>query len=458
MMKKLSRRKFVKTGAAVAAGAFVLPRFSIGQPGPSANSKLNLAMIGAGGFASMAYPAIKTENLVALCDVDSSKFGQHAEKFPEINDARKFSDFRVMLDKIGGELDGVIVFTPDHTHFVATMATMERGLHVFTQKPLTHNIWEARTLRKAFEKYKVVTNMGNQGHASDGIREMREWIEAGVFGQISRTDSWQAGGGWGFAAGYQPKEAPIPSSLDWDLWLGPSRTIPYYPRIHPGSWRRWQAYGSGMLGDWYPHIADAPVWTLGLYEPTVIEAELTEEGSEWLTPRNLRIRWDYPARGDKAPCSMYWYNGDGNPNPHRPAKPEQWSWEDELPGGGSLYHGEKTIGFTDNRSSNPRLANRDEMKAFKEAGFPAEKYPRVGGCPYQEWIRAIKGEGPQPGSNFHYASRFTEVQLLGVLAGRFGGRIEWDAAAMKITNRPELNEFIKDPVREGWSYGEHLWT
>lgn len=457
-MNSIPRRTFIKTGAAAATGAFVLPRFSIGQPGPSANSKLNVAMIGAGGFASMAYPSLATENIVALCDVDSNKLFQHAEKYPQLRQARTFSDFRVMLDKMGSELDGVIVFTPDHTHFAATMAAMERGLHVFTQKPLTHNIWDARTLRKAKEKYKVVTNMGNQGHTYDGIRQMREWLDADVLGQVTEAHSWQGGGGWGFPAGFQPKEAPIPANLDWDLWLGPSKMIPHYPRIHPGKWRRWQAYGSGMLGDWFPHIADGPVTTLELFEPTVIEAELTEEASEWLTPRNLRVRWDFPARGDKAPCSFYWHNGEGDPNPHKPVKPEKWTWSDELPSGGSLFHGEKNTAFSDNRSTNPRLINKEEMKAFKEAGFPAEKYPRVKGGPYLEWMRAIKEEGPEPGSNFDFASRFTEVQLLGVLAGRFGGRIEWDAKEMKITNRPELNEYIKDPVREGWSYGEDLWT
>ena len=457
MMKKLSRRKFIEAGAAAVAGTFVLPRFSIAQPGPSANGKLNIAMVGAGGIANMAYAPLRTENIVALCDVDANKFGEHAEQFPEITEARTFADFRVMYDQMGKEIDAVVINTPDHTHFVATMAAMERGLHVYTQKPLTHNIWEARTLRKAREKYKVMTNMGNQGHTYNGIREIREWLRAGVFGQVARVDSWQAGGGWGFPPDFLPVEGTTPASLDWDLWLGPSRTIPYTHRIHPGTWRRWNAYGCGMLGDWFPHIADGPVWALDLYEPAVIEAELAEEGSEWLTPKNLRVRWDFPARGDKAPCSLYWHNGQGTPNPHKPVKPEAWSWGDELPSDGSLYHGEKQTGYTDQRSNNPRLINREEMRVFKENGFPPEHYPRVEGGPFIEWARAIKGEGPEPGSNFNYASRFAEVQLLGVLAGRFGGRIEWDAANMTITNRPELNAFIKDPVREGWSYGEHLW-
>lgn len=452
-VKTISRRNFLQAGT-VAAGAFVLPRFSIGRSGPSANSRLNVAMVGAGGIAYMAYNGLQEENIVALCDVDSSKLHEHAEKYPHITKAETFSDFRVMFDQIGKEIDAVCISTPDHTHFVATMAAMERGLHVYTQKPLTHNIWEARTLRKAKDQYKVVTNMGNQGHTYDGIRQMREWVEADVFGQIYEVHCWQRGGSWGVPAGYQPTETPVPASLDYDLWLGPAKKVPFHSRFHPQGWRRWRAFGAGMLGDWFPHVADGPVWSLDLYEPVAVEAEISEEGSEWLTPAVCRIRWDFVERGSQKPCSLYWHNSDSN---MRPATPEQWTWSDELPSGGSLWLGERNIGFTDGRSSNPRLANREEMKAFKEAGFPAEKYSRVAGGPFREWTRAIKGEGPEPGSNFEEAGRFTEVMLLGALAARFGGRIEWDAKAMRITNRPELNQYLKDPVREGWSYGEGLW-
>lgn len=452
------RRTFLKTGLAAAAGSFILPRFSIAKSGPGANSRVNVAMIGAGGIASMAYLGLKDENIVALCDVDSTKFGEHAERFPDITRAKTFKDFRVMLDKLGHEIDAVVIGTPDHTHFVATMDAMQRGKHVYTQKPLTHSLWECRTLKKAKDKYKLVTCMGNQGHASDGIRQMKEWIDADVFGQISRIDSWQTGGGWGVPVGTIPTADRVPDTLDWDLWLGPAPQVPFYRRFHPLGWRRWRPFGAGMLGDWFPHIADGPVWGLDLYDPIAIEAEVSEEGSEWLTPKTLRIRWDFAARGDKAPCSLFWHNGEGTPNPHIPSKPTAWTWDSDLPSG-SLYHGSKAMGFTDNRSSNPRLANKEQMKAFKEAGYPAEKYPRVPSKdPFKEWAAAIKGTGPEPGSNFDYASKFTEVQLLGVLAGRFGGRIEWDSANFKVTNRPELNQYLKDPIRDGWVYGTDLWT
>ena len=385
-MKNNSRRSFIKNSATATAGAFVLPQFSIAQSGPSANSKLNIAMVGAGGIAYMAYPPLRSENIVALCDVDANKLLEHKEKHPDIEKARTFNDFRVMFDQMHKEIDAVVISTPDHTHFAATMAAMERGLHVYTQKPLTHTIWESRTLKMAKDKYGLVTNMGNQGHTYTGIRQMREWLEADVLGEVTEAHSWQIGGGWGFPTDYQPQPATAPETLDWDLWLGPSNSIPYYHRIHPGGWRRWQAYGAGMLGDWFPHVADGPVWALDLYDPIAVEAEVTEGGSQWLTPSTLRIRWDFASRGNLPPCSLYWYNSDDN---LKPTKPENWGWEEELPRGGSLFMGAKNTVYTDSRSNNPRLASREDMKAFKEAGLPEETYPRVEGGPFEEWIRAI---------------------------------------------------------------------
>lgn len=192
-MKKMNRRSFQKT--AVAAST-TIPLFSIGKPGLSANSKVNVAMIGTGNIAGQAYGGTQTENIVALCDVDSSMIDKNLKKHPSNPSAARFSDFRVMLDKMGKEIDMVCVNTPDHTHFAATMASMEHGINVFTQKPLTHNIWQARTLKKAKDEYKVLTNMGNQGHTYNGIRQLREWYEAGIFGQISEAHSYIKGPNW----------------------------------------------------------------------------------------------------------------------------------------------------------------------------------------------------------------------------------------------------------------------
>ena len=188
-MKTMNRRSFLKSGVAVATGSLALPNFFIGKAGAAANSKLNVAMIGCGNIAGMAFDGCQNENIVALCDVDSTMLFQYEKEYPQIKKAKTFSDFRVMLDKMGDEIDAVCINTPDHTHFVATLAAMERGKHVFTQKPLTHNIWQARTLRTAMHKYNVITNMGNQGHTYGGIRRLREWYEADVFGQITDRKS-----------------------------------------------------------------------------------------------------------------------------------------------------------------------------------------------------------------------------------------------------------------------------
>ncbi|MDW7692442.1 Gfo/Idh/MocA family oxidoreductase [Flammeovirgaceae bacterium SG7u.111] len=465
----MKRRNFIKKTAVVGAAASVLPHFSIGKPGLSANSKLNIAMIGAGNIAGMAYGGCKGENIVALADVDAAMFGQHVPKNPEIAKAKKFEDFREMLDKMDKEIDAVCINTPDHTHFAATMHAMQMGKHVCTQKPLTYSIWEAQTLKKAQKKYGVVTNMAVQGHTFDGIRQMKEWYEADVFGQINEVHSWKSGptweteypGKWGYwhkMTSFPPKADPIPDGLNWDLWLGPRPADTTFNKLyHPKSWRGYSMFGNGIFGDWMPHIADGPVFVLDLYKPVVVELEEKTGGNEWMFPEGNRVRWEFKKRGKKAPCTFYWYNGPVGNSQFMPKTPKEWTGGKNLPGGGTLYYGDKAVGFTDQRSNNPKLVNADEMKAFEEKGFPAEKYPRVKGGPFAEWIRAIKGDGPTPGANFDFAVPFTEMMLLGVLAAKFGGRIEWHPKK-GITNRPELNKYVKGATpRKGWDYGSDLW-
>lgn len=457
-MKHISRRNFLKRSTLLGAGAFILPRFSIAQAGASANSKLNLALIGVGGggIVKGAIMGAKGENLVAICDVDESQFGKFADVNPQIATATRFRDFRVMFDKMGKEIDAVVVTTPDHTHFAATMDAMQRGKHVLTQKPLTHNIWQARTLRKAKQKYKVVTNMGNQGHSMKGIREMREWVDAGVLGTVSEVDSYVmvpkwGGGVWKKPGSYPPAAMPVPPSLDWNLWLGPVADPGYNSVYAPGSWRGYDQFGTGAIGDFFCHLCDGPVWTLDLYDPLVVEAEKIVGPNPGMCPDASIIRWDFAARGEMPPCSLRWFDGG-----LKPATPEKWSWGD-IPERGSFFRGSKNTVYLDNVSSNPRLASKEEMQSFKEAGLPPQKYPRVDGGPMPEWIRAIKGEGPEPGSNFDYSSRLTEIACLGALAQRFGGRIEWDSANLRSPNRPELDPYIKEPAKKGWEYGEDLW-
>ncbi|MDF7799252.1 Gfo/Idh/MocA family oxidoreductase [Pontiellaceae bacterium B1224] len=455
-MKQISRRSFQKTAAAASTA---IPLFSIGKAGQSANSKVNVAMIGAGHIASVAYGGVQNENIVALCDVDSSMIDKNLGKHPDNPSAKQFSDFRRMLDKMDKDIDMVCVNTPDHTHFPATMAAMERGINVFTQKPLCHDIWQARTLKKAKAKYNVLTNMGNQGHTYNGIRQLKEWYDFGIFGQITEVHSYIDGPEWGGRYferpdSLPPAKDPIPRNLDWDLWQGPTGPTDFSRLYAPEKWRAFNRYGTGTFGDWFCHVADAPVWLLDLYEPVAVEAEKVEGGNEWMVADGCRVRFDFERRGDKAPCTFYWYNGD--PELFRPEAPEDWSWPGKMPKSGTFYYGTKNNGYTDNRSNNPRLANKEAAIAFKKDGYLDEVYPRIKGGPILELVNAIKG-GAEPGSNFDYAAPFTEVMLLGIIAVNHGGKIEWDSKNIKITNRPELNQYRKDPVRSGWEYGENLW-
>lgn len=456
---KSNRRSFIKKSAAIGAGTFILPRFSIAKPGRSANSKVNVAMIGAGGVASQAYAGTKGENIVALCDVDDNALRKAKAK--NAKGAETFQDFRVMLDKMGKDIDMVCVSTPDHTHFAATIAAMERKIHVFTQKPLVHNVWQARTLKKAKDHYKVHTNMGNQGHTTDGIRQMREWYEAGVFGQIKEVHSYMPGPNWNGTYFRRPKlpleTAPVPKNLNYDLWLGPNEHVPFNSLYHPRRWRGFNRFGTGTMGDWFCHVADAPLWVLGLYEPVSVEAMEVQGGSDILVPDGVSIRYVFKKRGTKEACVFYWHNGTTSLMPKDTSKWD-WSITKKMPSSGTLYRGEKLNGYTDNRSSNPRLTNREKMIKFKKGGYPAEKYARVKGGPVRELVDVVKGNLKEAGSNFDYAAPMNEVMMLGLIVSRHGGKIEWDAKNMRITNRPELNVYLKDPVRKGWEYGESLWT
>ncbi|MDP6634720.1 MAG: Gfo/Idh/MocA family oxidoreductase [Phycisphaerae bacterium] len=456
----MKRREFLKTSAAAAGtAAFVAPQFSIGKSGPSANSKLNIAMVGNGGIAGMAYGGVRSENVVAVCDIDENRLKRGGGK--------TFTDYRKMYDKMGKGIDAVCVNAPDHTHFGATIEAMRRGYHVCTQKPLTHDLWQARTLLKAARKYpKLITNMGNQGHTYNGIRDMAELYQHGLLGDVTEVHCGFPGPSLGshyFAKA--PKSLPYPTQktpdhIKWDLWVGPAPKTSYNPAYHPLKWRSFWDYGTGMLGDWFCHIGDGPVWVLDLYDAISCERIEINENIKGVIPNSCVVKWEFAKRGDKKPCTMYWY--DGIKNGGTPIKkPKDWSYGGKWDKG-SFFFGSKNNAYLDERSNNPRISDKTAMLEYKElkkAGKIPQKYDRVkGGSPHAEWVRAIKG-GPKPGSSFEYSARLTETCLLGVLAERFGGKIEWDAKNCKVTNRKELNEFVKEPVRNGWEdYGVDLWT
>jgi predicted dehydrogenase len=464
---EMPRRSFLKTVLAGAAGTIYIPRLLVGQAVGTANSRLQLAFVGCGG-ASRGRLKLDGVDFVALCDVNASSIAARKAEIPALSAAREFSDYRRMFDAMGDSIDGVMVVTPDHWHYAITMEAMLRGKHVYTEKPLTFTIWQARTLAKmAARNPNIKTVMGNQGHTFNGIREMREWYEAGILGQVSEVDAWFPGPRWGSPFFrkpnvFPPPAQPVPDGLDWEMWVGPNEMVPHSPLYSGSSWRGFWNFGTGMLGDWFPHIADGPVWILDLYEPSVIESEKIVGPNEGMCPDGSVTRFDFPARHGKAACTLRWYDGG-----EQPEIPSDWSWsgrndedgKSSKPAHGSLWTAENGSFYLDERSNNPRLTSREKTIELKNSGaLPGPKYPRVPrGGPAAEWVRAIQGEGPDPGSNFGYGAKLTEIALLGVLAQRFGGRIEWDATNMRITNRPELNHYLNPPVRKGWEYVEELW-
>ncbi|MCG8305853.1 MAG: Gfo/Idh/MocA family oxidoreductase [Cytophagales bacterium] len=459
-MKNFSRRSFVKTATAVSAGAMILPTLKSCAP----NSKLNLAFVGVGGrgganlkgCAQFDDRQVSTNNIVALCDVSEARAASGFDQFPK---AKRFTDFRKMLDKVGKEIDAVVITTPDHTHFPAAMAAMELGKHVYVDKPLAHNIWQLRTLRKAAKYYKVITQLGNQGHTTEGIRFVKEWYEAGILGEVKEVIAWFNGphfhekGYFLKPDNYPPAPEDVPAALDWDSWLGPVAERAYSHFYLPRFWRGWYEFGNGELGDWACHTLDAPFWSLDLGMPASVDSVVRTPSPEGFVSDRSQLQFNFPARGDKPPVVLHWYEGGLKPE-NRP----EWHM-DELPDSGMIMVGSKKSLGTGGRPNKPRLLVPDEeWMAFTKA-IPKKTIPRVDEeNPQGEWCNAIKDVGPMPGSVFEYGAQLTEMALVGVMAQRFNTRIEYDAENMRVTNHPEFDRYIKEPVREGWSYGENLWT
>ena len=449
-MTNLSRRSFITTSAAIAAGTAILP----GLTRCKGFGKLNIAVIGVGGRGKDNWKECMNENIVALCDVSDSAA---EEGFKTFANAKRFKDFRVMFDKMANKIDAVIVATPDHIHFSATMAAMQLGKHVYVEKPLAHNIWQLRTLRKAAKHYKVITQMGNQGHAGMGIRFIKEWYEAGVLGDVKEVMAWSDGPGFSpegwFSKpdGFPPSVEAIPAGLDWDLWQGPAAPRSFNHCYVPKRWRGWYDFGNGVLGDWGCHTLDAPFWSLDLGMPVSVDPLVRPEAPEGFVTDQSVLKFEFEARGTKPPVTLKWHDGGLKPE-NRP----EWGLK-ELPGSGMIMIGSKASLFTDGRPDNPKLLIPEEDWNRFTKNLPPQTIPRVKGGPVAEWLRAIKGDGPMPGSNFEYSARLTEMALLGVLAQRFNTRIEYDTVNMKVTNHPDFDVHIKEPVRKGWNYGDELW-
>ncbi len=447
-----SRREFLSVASAAAFSFTIVPRHVLGGAGFLAPSeRVNVAGIGAGGMGGgdIATVAKLGANIVALCDVDEARGAGSFQAHPE---ARRYKDFREMLDKEAPHIDAVTVGTPDHIHAVAAMAAVRAGKHVYCQKPLTHTLHECRELTRAAHAAGVATQMGNQGHAAEGARLTNEWIQAGIIGDVREVHVWsdRAGRLWKQGIPRPADTPPVPSTLDWDLWLGPMPERPYHPAYAPFLWRGWWDFGTGALGDMGCHIIDHPVWALQLGPPAFVEARITHDGSfldgnqpNFETyPIGSIIYYEFPARGALPPVHMTWYDGGLMP----PAPPEL-PLDQRLPDNGVLYVGSKGTMYHSSHGGMPQLLPRELHDAAKAVPQSIARSPGH----YDEWIAACKG-GPRPVSNFDYAGPMTENVLLVVLALRAPGRrLAWDSEQLKVRNAPELNQCVHTEYRPGWT-------
>jgi len=513
----VSRRHFfygsLLAGAVPTGGFGTFPSLkAMGYKSP--NEKLNIAGIGAGGQGAGNLMAVSSENIVALADPDAKRAGQTFERFEK---AAKYTDFRKMLDK-ESSIDAVIVATPDHMHGICSMWAMERGKHVYCQKPLTRTIWEARQLTEAAAKFKVATQMGNQGYSNEGTRQCCEMIWRGDIGDVTEVHAWTNRPIWPQGISEIPPEEPVPPTLDWDAWIGIAQMRPYtsggaaYEKnqwgkfYQPFNWRGFYDFGCGALGDMACHVLGAPNMALRLGAPSSVEC-LSQEGKNSLTfPTKSTIRFDFPARGTMPPVTIYWYDGLKN-NPKRPNGLAETEYLGDLPrapfrqggaGGGQggqraggpggpprprygqpigeiydheqfaatlqrikdaggevpyasqsgvVFVGTKGMMTAGEYGAGARLLPNEKMADYR---FPPQLLTRSPGH-FQDWLRACKGGDPAC-SNFSLAGPFTEWILLGVLALRVDGKLEWDSAKMRVTNNNDANKLIKPYIRKGWSW------
>ncbi len=440
MNHRFTRRSFFLGGAGLAATSGLPARtVSLKRSGyKSPNEKLNIAGIGVGGKGYGDINSCATENIVALCDVDEVRAAKTFERYPK---ATRYKDFRQMLDR-EKSLDAVVVATPDHVHGMAAAWAIQRGLHVYVQKPMTHTIGEARKLTELARKHKVATQMGNQGHSNEGTRQVCEIIWAGEIGAVREVHAWTDRPIWPQGIAAPLREEPVPPTLDWDVWLGPAEKRPYNKGYAPFKWRGWFDYGCGALGDMACHILDPVNWALQLGAPTSVECVKLEKKNPQTFPTKSVLRFEFPARANMPPLTLYWY--DGGLLPPRPAGigPEVKLGDGS---NGSLFIGEKGLLTTGTYGGKTRLLPDEKMQGYK---FPDPFLTRSPGH-YRDWIRAAKG-GEKACSNFDYAGPFTEWVLLGTLAVRFEGKLEWDSRRMKVTNVAGANRLVKPRYRKGW--------
>jgi predicted dehydrogenase len=460
---ELNRRKFLGATATTVAAFTILPRHVLGGPKfvpPS--EKVNIAIIGAGGQGRTNTRALFNEadaQIIAIADpteqADYERFyykgmggrkpvkaeveKHYSQKTPNFRCA-EYEDFRVMLEK-EKSIDAILCATPDHLHAYVSIMAMKQGKHVYCEKPLTHNIREARQVAEVAKETGVATQMGNQGHSGEGIRATCEWIWDGAIGTVREVHAWSDAGRWVDRRGRPPETPPVPTGMNWDLWLGPREQRPYHPDYAPFNWRSWWAFGGGALADMACHNLDAGVWALDLKDPISVEASSPGVDSE-VVSHCATYHYSFGPRGDKPPVEVTWYDGG-----LRPWRPKELAEDDKLEGGGNgiIFVGDKGVITCAGWGGAPRIIPDARMDAYKR---PAKTLPRSKGH-HRDWLDACKG-GPPASGNFQYGARLTEIVLLGNVALRTGKRIDWDSENMKARNAPEADRLIQGQYRRGW--------
>lgn len=444
---KMDRRTFIRTTGLGAMAYAALPGAPLAWSDiPSRKGRiitgrrLNIACIGIGGQGRSDLRGVQGENIVALCDVDYERARDSFSLYPQ---ARQYRDFRKMLLEMDEEIDAVTITTPDHTHFPAAMMAMKMGKHVFVQKPMAHTIEEARAMAAAAHQYGVMTHMGIQGHAGDGIRRLREWHAARVVGEVQEVHIWTNRPIWPQGDRPLQPEQAVPESMDWNLWQGVAAQRSYNPDYTHFKWRGWWEYGCGALGDIGCHAMDCHVDILKLGHPTSIDVVCGPK-SEWSCPSWSIVTFEFPAIEGRGPVKLVWYDGDKKPD--RPAELEA---ERELPGGdgGAFWYGtEGKLMITGIYCNAVRVIPEEKMREFASTRMPPKTEPSSIGH-HREWIESCKGGAPA-GANFDYSSRLTEIVLLGVIAQRTGRRLEWDGEAMAFKNDPEATALVRKQYRK----------
>ncbi|MDR2423582.1 MAG: Gfo/Idh/MocA family oxidoreductase [Prevotellaceae bacterium] len=438
----ISRRSFLKTSAATAGAFIVVPSKVVSGLGYVAPSdKLNIAGVGVGGKGGQNISNMMSENIVALCDIDRQYANGCFVNFPQ---AKQYVDFREMLDKSGKDIDAVVIATPDHTHAVVALASMQLGKHVYVQKPLTHSVYESRVLLEASRRYKVVTQMGNEGHSAASVSEVCEWIWSGAIGEVTQVDAWTDRPIWPQGMRRPEQGMWLPEHINWDLFIGPAAMRPYHRAYHPWDWRGWWDFGTGALGDMACHVLDVVFAAMKLGHPSAVEASSTALNSEG-APMASIVRYEFPARPKEGKINMpavnvTWY--DGGLLPQRP---------DSMPEGvelghdknGLIFHGTKGVLLCGCYGVKYRLL---PVAKFENQPKPPAILRRVKTSHEMDFVRACK-ESPEnrvmPLSNFEYSGPLNEMVVMGNLAVRMqslGKKLKWDGENMRITNLSATDE------------------